>query len=302
MPVRTGGRMIQSMTGFASASGSTEAADWIWELRSVNGKGLDLRLRLPPGHDHLEARLKELAAAQLKRGNIQASLQLDHKGVSAVPALNEDAFDAAVAMVRKAAQRSNMPMPGLDAVLAIRGVVDFATPQTDEAAQEALEAAICDTFEEAVSALAKARASEGRSIAKVVAAHVDAIEAITQRVSADPSRTPEAIRARLAANVDALMDTGGKFDSDRLHAEAAILATKADLQEEIDRLEAHIAAARDLLGSDGAIGRRLDFLAQEFNRECNTICSKSNAPAVTAAGLEMKVVIDQFREQIQNLQ
>lgn len=294
--------MIQSMTGFSSVAASADNATWLWELRSVNGKGLDLRFRLPPGHDHLEPRLKELAAGKLNRGNIQISLQLEQEGAATVPVLNEDAFDAAVAVMRKAAQRSGLPMPGLDAILSIKGIVDYASPETDPGRREALETAICDSFGEAVAALAKARTSEGAAIAKVVNGQIDAIDQITRRVKTDPSRSPEAIRTRLAANVAALMESGSKFDADRLHAEAAILATKADLQEEIDRLEAHVAAARELLASGDAIGRRLDFLAQEFNRECNTVCSKSNAPSVTAAGLEMKVVIDQFREQIQNLQ
>ncbi len=294
--------MIQSMTGFARLDGSLGDSSWVWELRSVNGKALDVRFRLPSGLDHLEAALKEAAASHIQRGNVQAALQLDQGAGIAVPTLNEAALDAAVALARQAAQRSNLPMPALEAILAMKGVVDIAAPALDEARQNELERGLIDGFGAAMAKLAKARASEGQAIAAVLAAQIDIIARLTGRVRQDSSRSPDSIRQRLAANVRALLETGSGFDEQRLNQEAAILATKADLQEEIDRLDAHVAAARDLLASGEAVGRRLDFLAQEFNRECNTICSKSNAASVTATGLEMKVVIDQFREQIQNLQ
>lgn len=294
--------MIQSMTGFARAEQSHETASWVWELRSVNGKSLDLRFRLPSGFERFEQRLKEVAAKHVQRGNIQVSLQLEQLAGGAVPTLNEAAFDAAVAICKKAAQRADLPMPGLEGILSLKGVVEYVAQEDDIETLEALGEALVSGFEEVVQSLATARRNEGEAIAKVVNAQVDRIAGYTQSVKNDPSRTTAAIRERLAANVASLLESVDTLDSQRLYQEAAILATKADLQEEIDRLEAHVEAARKLIASGEPVGRKLDFLAQEFNRECNTICSKSNAPSVTAAGLEMKVVIDQFREQIQNIQ
>ena len=294
--------MIQSMTGFARSETSAANAKWVWELRSVNGKALDVRFRLPSGMDQLEQGFREVAARHLQRGNIQASLQIEQLEGDAVPTLNDAAFDAALTIARRAAQIADLPMPAIDSILNFKGVVEYAVPSLDEAAATALNTELLASFENAIELLAAARAAEGTAIARVVSDQIERIESITGTVKGDPSRSADAIRERLAGNVARLMESSAPLDDQRLYQEAAILATKADLQEEIDRLEAHIAAARALLASDGAIGRKLDFLAQEFNRECNTICSKSNASTVTAAGLEMKVVIDQFREQIQNLQ
>ncbi|GAK72403.1 hypothetical protein RRU01S_25_00930 [Agrobacterium rubi TR3 = NBRC 13261] len=292
---------LQSMTGFARSEGSCGRYRWAWELRSVNGKGLDLRLRLPTGMEMLETELRDIASKSLSRGNIQAGLSLSATEAKQEAVINRDALDAVLALkCDLGAVVSDAPL-SLDTLLSIRGLVEFKEPEESSEAQDARNRDIIDGFSVAIAALATMREREGASLFAILSGHIDKIEQLTKVIEADPSRQPEQIRARLAAQI-ALIGDGNGLDRDRLHAEAVLLATKADLREEIDRLIGHVAAARELLASGVPVGRKLDFLAQEFNRESNTICSKSNASAVTAAGIELKVVIDQFREQVQNLE
>ncbi|MFC5760642.1 MULTISPECIES: YicC/YloC family endoribonuclease [unclassified Rhizobium] len=293
---------LQSMTGFARREGTSGRWRWTWELRSVNGKGLDLRLRLPPGLERLETDVRRIAGENFSRGNLQATLALTTGESQMEAVLNQDAFAAVLAM-RDRLEGLIDPAPlRLDTLLSIRGLVDFREPQDSEETVAARDADILSGLAAALSDLRAMREQEGAALARVLLGHVATIEALTGTIEADPSRSPQEIAARLSAQVALLMEGAGALDRDRLHAEAALLATKADLREEIDRLKAHVAAARDLVAKGGPVGRKLDFLAQEFNRESNTICSKSNASAVTAAGIELKVVIDQFREQVQNLE
>lgn len=293
---------IQSMTGFARHEGEAEGCRFIWELRSVNGKGLDVRLRLPQGFDSLEQPVRKAAAAQFSRGNLQVTLSLSTTGAAVEAVVNEAALEAVIVLVNQLGDRIDARRPALDGLLNIKGVLEFREPEISPEIRAARDQTILDGFLTAVAELRSMRLSEGAALAKVLGEQVDRIEGLTLAVEADPSRSPEAIRARLADQVASLMNSGAALDRDRLHMEAALLANKADLREEIDRLKAHVEAARALLASDGGAGRRLDFLAQEFNRETNTICSKSNAAPVTAIGLDLKVVIDQFREQVQNLE
>jgi uncharacterized protein (TIGR00255 family) len=295
---------LQSMTGFARLDGRTGRHQWAWELRSVNGKGLDLRLRLPQGFERLEGEIRRLAGNRFARGNIQAGLSIQ-TDESRVEAIVDQAALKAVLDLRAALEGKIDPAPlRFDTLLSMRGVVDFREVADDPATLEALDRDILAGFERAAAAMAAMREAEGAALAAVLLAQVAAIESLVRIVDTDPSRSPEQIRARLEAQLSAILDgpAAAALDRDRLHAEVALLATKADIREEIDRLGSHIAAARDLLAKGGPVGRKLDFLAQEFNRESNTICSKSNSAAVTAAGIELKVVIDQFREQVQNLE
>jgi uncharacterized protein (TIGR00255 family) len=294
---------LQSMTGFARLDGRTGRHQWAWELRSVNGKGLDVRLRLPPGFERLETEVRRITSVHFARGNIQASLNIQAGEVKVEAVVNQAALQA-VLDLRKDLEGKVDPAPiRFDTLLGIRGIVDFRDVADDPTELEALDRDILAGLQKAASAMAAMREAEGAALAAVLLAQIAAVEKLTGLVESDPSRSPEQIRARLEAQVAALLDgTSGTLDRDRLHAEVAILATKADVREEIDRLKSHIAAARDLLAKGGPVGRKLDFLAQEFNRESNTICSKSNSAAVTAAGIELKVVIDQFREQVQNLE
>ncbi|EJJ28023.1 YicC/YloC family endoribonuclease [Rhizobium sp. CF142] len=293
---------LQSMTGFARREGTTGRWRWAWELRSVNGKGLDLRLRLPPGLERLETDVRRVAGENFSRGNLQATLSLTTGESQLEAVLNRDAFAAVLAMRDKLEGLIDPAPLRLDTLLSIRGLVDFRETQDSEETVAARDSDILSGLAAALSDLRTMREQEGAALARVLLGHVTTIEALTSTIEADPSRSPQEIAIRLSAQVALLMEGAGALDRDRLHAEAALLATKADLREEIDRLKAHVAAARDLVTKGGPVGRKLDFLAQEFNRESNTICSKSNASAVTAAGIELKVVIDQFREQVQNLE
>lgn len=294
---------LQSMTGFARAEGTSGRYRWAWELRSVNGKGLDIRMRLPQGMEGFEAEVRRLLGQYLTRGNVQVGLNVSVSENRVEAVLNRDALDAVLRLRDELGTALVDPTPlRLDALLAIRGLVDFRETQDDEAALAARDADILAGLEQAARALCDMRKTEGDALCRVLSDHVSNIQDLVQKVEADPSRQPEEIARKLVAQLAALLDASPSLDRDRLHAEAALLATKADLREEIDRLKAHVTAARDLLAMGGPIGRKLDFLAQEFNRESNTICSKSNAVAVTSAGIELKVVIDQFREQVQNLE
>jgi len=293
---------LQSMTGFARREGTSGRGRWAWELRSVNGKGLDVRLRLPLGLERLEADVRKSIADRLTRGNLQVNLSLSIEESRVEVVVNQDALAAVLALRDQLAGIVDPAPLRLESLMAVRGLVEFKEAEENEDAVAARDADIMIGLETALVDLSDMRRQEGDALGKVLLGHVATIEALTTTVERDPSRSPQQIAARLATQVSMLLDGSSGLDRDRLHAEAALLATKADLREEIDRLKAHVAAARDLISKGGPVGRKLDFLAQEFNRESNTICSKSNAAAVTAAGIELKVVIDQFREQVQNLE
>ncbi|MDH6266804.1 uncharacterized protein (TIGR00255 family) [Rhizobium sp. SG_E_25_P2] len=293
---------LQSMTGFARLDGQIGRYQWAWELRSVNGKGLDVRLRLPPGTDRLEAEVRRRLGQVFARGNIQASLSLQ-AGVGRVEAvINDAALDAVMALRQRLGDRIDPAPLKLDTLLSIRGVVDFKEEAEGDGEAEALDRAVLDGLDKAAASMKSMRQGEGEALGFVLGGQIDVVEQLALVVELDPSRSPDQIRARLEGQIATLLESPQGFDRDRLYAEVALMATKADIREEIDRLKAHVAAARDLLAKGGPVGRKLDFIAQEFNRESNTICSKSNSAAVTAAGIELKVVIDQFREQVQNLE
>lgn len=294
---------LQSMTGFARKEGSCGRYRWAWELRSVNGKGLDIRLRLPQGLEGLESEIKTAIARRLSRGNLQVALSLSATDNRMEAVVNEDALSAVLALRTRLGPGVIADGPlSLDAILSIRGLVEFRESEDDVDALAERDKSIMHGLDEAVEALAEMREREGEALKTVLLGQVQKIEHLTLAVEQDPSRSTEEIVSKLESQIAALILSAPTLDKDRLYAEAALLATKADLREEIDRLKAHVNAARLLLAEGAPVGRKLDFLAQEFNRESNTICSKSNAAAVTAAGIELKVVIDQFREQVQNLE
>lgn len=290
------------MTGFARASGAEGGLHWQWEIKSVNGKSLDARCRLPAGFEALELAVRAAVAEKLKRGNLQVLLTVSGAVQAEAVTLNE----AVLSQILQAGELLRARIGGealrADQILAMRGVLDIAAPVVDEAAVEARNARIMVSFHEALAALDKTRREEGARLAAMLAAQVDRIEALTKAARDNPARSAEAIKAKLAEQVARLMDTGAPFDRDRLHQEAVLLATRADIQEEIDRLMSHVAAARKLLASGDAVGRKFDFLAQEFNREANTLCSKALDASMTNIGLDLKTVIDQMREQVQNIE
>jgi uncharacterized protein (TIGR00255 family) len=293
---------IKSMTGFARADGSAGSTSWHWELRSVNGRGLDLRLRLPPGFEGLEPRIREAVGKRLARGSLSVNLNVKrNEGVSQIR-LNEPALRQVLTALDKLQAMTNAETPRADGLLGIRGVLEFVEAEEGEAEAGARTEAMLASLDQALGALVTARASEGGRLETIIADQLVAIHKLVQTVQASPARAPDAIRQRLKEQVTRLLETGVSLDEARLYQEAALLATRVDVEEELKRLTAHIAGARELLVSREPAGRRLDFLAQEFNREANTLCSKANDPETTRAGLELKAVIDQMREQVQNIE
>jgi uncharacterized protein (TIGR00255 family) len=290
------------MTGFSRASANAREIAVAVEIKSVNGKGLDLRLRVPPGLDFLDTVLRPLIQQRFSRGSLQINVVVDLSGARVAPRINQELLDQLLVLTSDLVTRHNASPPTADGLLAIRGVVDVPDNDPDDAQRDAIAAVARDAMQLALADLEKARIAEGEALRAVLRAQVAAIGDLALRAEADPARSPQAIRDRLAEQVAMLMEAASSLDPARLHAEAAVLAAKADIREEIDRLFAHVSSARTLLEGGGAIGRRLDFLAQEINRESNTLCSKSNAVSITAIGLELKVLTDQFREQVQNLE
>ncbi|WP_313031905.1 YicC/YloC family endoribonuclease [Brucella sp.] len=297
---------LQSMTGFARHAIQYGAADnearIVWEVRSVNGKGLDLRLRLPQGLEGAEHPVRSLLARYFSRGNFQASLTVERAEAQAGFTINQAMLDEVLKLGAELQARHGLQPASVDGILSLRGIIDQAQVSEDDNSRAGLETAVVAAFEGALKSIAEARTHEGQSLFTIISGHVDTIERLTLEARNDPSRSVEAIRTKLAGQVALLMETGRDLDETRLYQEAAFLATKADIQEELDRLETHVASARKLLSDGGPVGRKLDFLSQEFNREANTLCSKSNAASITAIGLELKAVVDQFREQVQNLE
>ena len=293
---------VTSMTGFARADGSSGASQWAWEIKTVNGKSLDLRFRLPPGFDAVEASARTFLAGAFARGSCQIGLQV--KRASAAPAVrvNQQVLQAVLAAMAEASRHIDAAAPRLDGLFAIKGVLESDEPEEDEAQKAELVTELLDGLKRAIAACLAMRRSEGEALARVLLARVGEIEALTQEAEANPARQPAAIRERLAMQIRTLTEAAPALDPDRLHQEAVLIAAKADIREELDRLHAHVAAARSLLTAGGPVGRKLDFLAQEFNREVNTLCSKANDVSLTATGLSLKAVVEQFREQVQNIE
>lgn len=297
---------LNSMTGFARADGALGDAQWHWEIKSVNGKGLDCRFRLPPGFEALEPDCKKLLAKHIARGNCQANLQLDRSRGDAALQVNEAALRgllAAAKTVQAAARAEGLDVApvSVDGLLATRGLLQSEEAE-DEEAHGALIAAIAGSFEEMAAGLATARAEEGAKLATILTGQVDRIEALTQEAASSPASGADAIKRKLQSQITDLLAGTKEIAEDRLAQEAALLATKADIREELDRLMAHVAQARELMASGKPAGRRLDFLTQEFNREANTLCSKAADVDITRIGLELKAVIDQLKEQVQNVE
>jgi len=293
------------MTGFAARAGEGAEHSWAWEARSVNGKGLDLRLRLPDGIEGLEAAARAEATARLARGNVTVSLKLERADAASGPQLHPEGLArvlASLATVEAEAARLGLVLRDSSAaeILSQRGVTE--TAQAPEADSAALKTAVLNDLKVLLDALQAMRAAEGQALHDILVAQIARIEALTAEAAAEAeARAPaqaEAFRTALAR----VMENAEGADPERVAQELALLAVKADVTEEIDRLRAHIAAARALLNEGEPVGRRLDFLAQEFNREANTLASKSNYAPLTRVALELKAAIDQMREQVQNVE
>ena len=294
---------ISSMTGFARADGSADGLNWIWEARSVNGRGLDVRLRLPPGYEALEIPARDAVAKRFARGNVSLSLSIEKQQTNGAIRLNEQVLADVIKAADRVSALSGAAKPDAAQLLMIKGVLETSDQTLEDAdARSAREKTITQSLEAALDKLGEARRAEGARLGDIIREQITQIDQLAASVRASPSRAPEAIMGRLKDAIGRLVDATAALDDDRLHQEAVLIATRADVEEELQRLSAHVAAARDILVERGAVGRKLDFLAQEFNREANTLCSKANAVDITRLGLQLKTVIDQFREQVQNVE
>jgi uncharacterized protein (TIGR00255 family) len=292
----------KSMTGFARADGTAGLFTWHWELRSVNGRGLDIRLRVPPGFEGLEPRIREAVARRVGRGSLSVNLSAKRTHGQTEIRLNEIALKQVLAAVETLKGAVDVAPPSAEALLNVRGVLELVEPEEDEAEAALRTEAMLASLDEALDGMVRARSEEGRRLKDIVVRQLADIERLVGGIERSPSRTPAAVRQRLREQVGKLLETGVALDEARLYQEAALLAARADVEEELKRLAAHVSAARELLGKAEPAGRRLDFLAQEFNREANTLCSKASDPDTARSGLELKAVIDQMREQVQNIE
>ena len=291
---------LASMTGFARSEGDLGAYAWAWEARSVNAKTLDVRSRIAGGFDRLEPAARGAAAERFKRGNVSLTMTL--KTADRLPRMriNRELLDDLIALADEL-EEAGAARPRLDALLSMRGVIE-PVEEEDETERAAAEAAMLDSLGEVLDRLATARAEEGARLAPVMSGHLDRIESLVADAKSCAAAQPEALTERLRSQVAELLDASPGLPEERLAQEAALLVAKADIREELDRLEAHIEQARGLLADGAAVGRRLDFLCQEFNREANTLCSKAADVELTRIGLDLKAVIEQFREQVQNIE
>jgi uncharacterized protein (TIGR00255 family) len=293
---------IASMTGFAREAGVTGPYQWAWEIKTVNGRGLEARVRTPPGFDTIGEEARSQALKALTRGQGQITLNLTRTATAPKVRLNREVLQSLVATLGSLELPDGVKPASIDGLLAVRGVVEIEDEALEEGDGAALHDALRAGFSRLIEALKSARVSEGNALATVLGQQLEAIERLVDDAEAAPSRQPEAIRMRLQAQVAQLIDASVTLDPDRLHQEAMLIAARADIREELDRLRAHVESARGLLKDGNAVGRRLDFLAQEFGREANTLCAKANDVSLSRIGLDLKAVIEQFREQVQNVE
>lgn len=301
---------IASMTGFARAAGQHGSEDanetgglaWVWEVKSVNAKNLEIRTRLPAGFEGLEIDVRRSTQKALERGSVMASFQYKRMGSGAALAVNRPALDSLLSVAGEYAGRDGLGQASVGELLAVPGVVNSADNLLDEQEEKARRAAILGTLEEALTQLVAMRRAEGEALLGPLRGLLDEVERLTAAAESAQATQPEALIARFQTKLDEFLSDSSGISDERLAQEVALLAAKADVREELDRLASHVAAARDLLADDKPVGRKLDFLAQEFNREVNTICSKSADMELTRIGLDLKAVVGQFREQIQNIE
>jgi uncharacterized protein (TIGR00255 family) len=293
---------LSSMTGFAQSSGEKAGLHWQWEIKSVNGKALDIRCRLPSGFEAIEATARSTLAQHIKRGNLQVTLTTTGAATLETVVVNQIVLEQVLTVAEKLRDRIGGAPLSAEAIMGLRGVLDVVQSTQTEAEVAARLADVSSSLEKAAIALTAARREEGARLSEVISAQLGKIESLVVAARDCPARSVEAIKTRMQEQIARLLDVGANFDKDRLHQEAILIATRADIQEELDRLFAHLEAARALIVSPEPAGRKFDFLAQEFNREANTLCSKALDKTLTAIGLELKTIIDQMREQVQNIE
>jgi uncharacterized protein (TIGR00255 family) len=297
--------MVNSMTGFASLGGEHQGVNWVWEIRSVNGRGLDVRSRQPEGYEAVEKFVKAAVAKACARGTVNVGLRIKQATEGGVPVLNIPNLDAVIEAVKVAEERAqdkglSLAVTRAADLLSVRGVIELAAPQSEEDAE--LHTAVKAGFELVLTDFLVARGAEGVSLKTILLQQVDQIENLTKQSAALIEARADKTEANFRANVQKILQNSDGVDEARIIQELAVMAVKSDVMEELDRLTAHIKAARDLLSASGPIGRKFDFMTQEFNREANTLCSKAGHTELTQVGLELKTVIDQMREQVQNVE
>lgn len=293
---------IASMTGFAREAGVTGAYQWAWEIKTVNGRGLEIRVRTPSGLDAVGEDARSQILKALTRGQGQLTLVLSRTSSTPRLRVNQDVLHSLLAAVGSLSLPPNVQPASLDGLLAVRGVVELDEGTSDPSQDEALAGDLKNAVGPLIEQLKAARRAEGQALSGALGQHLDTIARLVDEADASPARRPEAIRARLEAQIEQLLEGKSTLDPARLHQEAVLIAARADIREELDRLRAHVEAARGLLQEGGSVGRRLDFLAQEFGREANTLCAKANDVSLSRIGLDLKAVIEQFREQVQNVE
>lgn len=290
-----------SMTGYARAAGHAGNLTFVWEVKSVNGRGLEMRFRMPPGLDMLEPLCRQAVQEKVKRGNLQAALTVTrHAGATSLK-LNADMLTKVAEALEIVRARMDVAPPSADGILSLRGVIETGDDD-DEGETEARDAALIAGLRDALDGLIAARKGEGRAIHAVLSSQINRIEELVAEAGKSSARAPEMLKARLASQLALLLEASPALNPERLAQEQAMLATRHDIREELDRLTAHIAQARAILAGPEPAGRKLDFLSQEFNREANTLCSKSWDTGLTRTGIDLKTVIDQFREQVANIE
>jgi uncharacterized protein (TIGR00255 family) len=293
---------INSMTGYARVQGRNDDLVWTWEVKSVNGRGLELRCRLPSGYDFLEPVARETVQKRLKRGSVTLSMSVDQQRRQGPLAINEGALAQYVELARRWQEKvPELAAPRIDGLLGLRGVIEIGDTD-DTAADETLGAPMLATLQQALDVLAAMRAAEGRRLHQVLADQLAGIVSLVEQAERSSSLDPSILKERLFQQVQAIVGAVPALPEERLVQEVALILAKADVREELDRLKAHTGAAAEMLGSGEPVGRKLDFLCQEFNREANTLCSKANDIELTRIGLAMKALIEQFREQVQNIE
>lgn len=293
---------LHSMTGFARSQSVQGAWRLAWEIKSVNAKGLDLRLRTPPGFDALEQEARNRIGRRLTRGACYATLTAQRETAAPEIRVNEAALATLREAIGKLPASENIRPASLDGLLAIKGVVEIIERADPDDVMAQVQAAALAALDEALNGIVAMRGVEGKALHEVLSQRLDSIARLAEAADATPGRKPDAVRERLEQSVAALLQSSAGLDPVRLHQEAILIAAKADVREELDRLKAHVAAARELVASGKPVGRRLDFLAQELGREANTLCAKSNDPELTRLGMELRVEVEQFREQVQNVE
>jgi len=290
------------MTGFARGTGQVGPDSWSWEVKSVNARGLDLRCRFPAGMDRLEPEVRRRLAERFTRGAFNLTLKVTSATRRTRIEVDRQALAQIEAVMRELREELDIEPPRIDGLLNIRGVIDLVEEEESDEEREARERAVLAGLEGALDELGCARDQEGARIAAVLDSQLDEIAALIDAADGCGEARPERLRERLKTMLAEVLDQEGSPSEERLAQEVAMLLIKADVREEIDRLRAHVASARELLAGDEPSGRRLDFLCQEFNRESNTLCSKAAETELTRIGLDLKAVIEQFREQVQNVE